>query len=121
MKTYEYEYALPVGDPDMGAEADVVFVYTWTPGRSERIRYDEHDRPAEGDEIDLIRVDVVGERRPYRKHDTPEAIEQAGHDAFHENDDNLYGLLIENARDYDEYRRDEAAEAKREMRKDDKP
>lgn len=123
---YKYEYPLPVGHPDEGGEADVVFVYTVTWGHPAVMYLSNGDPgyPAEPDEIELVRVDVVGESRPYRKNDTPDAIEQAAHDAFYEDDDDLYVQLIENARDADEYERDaaaeHAAEARREIRREER-
>lgn len=127
-KIYEYEYPLPMGDPDLGAEADVVFVYTVNWGSPAVIyqRNGDPGWPADPDEIELVRVDVKGVQRQsngkYRIWTSEYLTEEAAIDFFeNDEDEDLYNLLIENARETDAADRDEAmerrGEERREMRK----
>ena len=119
MNTYELEYDLPMGPPDLGADTPVVFVYTWTQGRPAKLNALLEDcYPAEADEIELIRVDVCGEKRPYWAYTTPWATEHAAQDAFNNGDEDLYAALIENARESEQSARNDAAEHAAEVRRE---
>lgn len=111
--TYEHKMTLP-----NGSEVGVVFHYTWTPGRPARINYDCMDHPSEADEIELIRVDVVGEDRPYRPNDYAEWIEAAAHEYFDNDVDDIVAALIESARSENEARAEDYGEAKAEWRRE---
>lgn len=96
---YSYEYPADDGGPDETIETDVVFVYTWKPGSPARIHYDEFDHPAEPDEVELIRVDIVGEERPFEGNPAALRIEGEAEEMFATNYNDLYATLIENARE----------------------
>lgn len=51
--TYEREDSLG----NVIASVEVRFTYTWRPGVPARIHYNEHDHPAEGDEIEIVKIE----------------------------------------------------------------
>ena len=58
--TYETTYEDESPDGTVLVSAEVRFTYTVTWGCSARIRYDEHDHPAEGDELEIVSTEVEG-------------------------------------------------------------
>ncbi len=66
--TYDTTYETEDSEGNVTGSLEVRFKYAFTPRVPARIRYDEHDHPAEGSEIDVhnIHVEVTtiaGERR----------------------------------------------------------
>jgi hypothetical protein len=119
MSEYTLEYDLPMGPPDLGADTPVTFVYTWTPGRPAQLNALPEDcSPAEGDEIELVRVDVPGEKRPYRDFTGAWSTEAEAYNVFNNGDDDLHDALIANARECEEGARDDAAEHAAEVRRE---
>ena len=76
---YTLNYTIDIGPPDRGSEADVVYQYKYN-----------------GDRIDLIKVDVAGKTRPYRKWTGAWSVEQDAEALFYNGDNNLHDALIEN-------------------------
>lgn len=120
---YTYDATIPHGPADLGAEADVRIVYTYTPGCPARIHYDEWGHPAEGPEIDIISVQeevttIAGKKRWFEVANPLDELvrdrvdEQAG----------LWSELVANAAESDiadrndEDAMERAAETRREIR-----
>ena len=56
--TYETTYEREDSHENVIAAWEVKIKYTWTPGIPARIRYDENDHPAEGDEIEINDIQI---------------------------------------------------------------
>ena len=58
--TYEATYEDCSPDGTVLVSAEVRFTYTVIWGCPARIHYDEHDHPAEGDELEIVNTEVEG-------------------------------------------------------------
>ena len=78
---YTLNYTIDIGPPDLGADADVIYQYRYNGGRME-----------------LVKVDVAGETRPYHKWTGPWSVEQDAENLFYNGDDDLHDALWENTK-----------------------
>ncbi len=67
--TYEstYEDESPDGQARCSVEVRLTYTVVW--GCPARIRYDENDYPAEGDELDIVKIEI--EQLPEGRRDVP--------------------------------------------------
>ena len=123
MSEHSFEYDLPHGPPDLGADAPVMFHYNFIPGLPAKLDGAPEDcYPAIADHLELIGVDVVGEKRPYVPLTGAWSLHMDAQMAFYDGDETLWAALIEHAKSElearDEAREEDYGEWRREQRRE---
>ena len=99
--TYEatYEDESPDGQVRVSTEVRITYTVVW--GCPARIRYDENDHPAEGDELEIVKIEIEGfdlKDKSYWR--SPSKDEYAILEAWTDNDRLREDMLFE-AREHD--------------------
>ena len=119
--TYEATYEDCSPDGTVRVSAEVRFTYTVTWGCDARIRYDEHDYPAEGDELEVVNTEIeeTGGIFP-RVSTTWRKTNSREHEILCSWVDNsvLHELMLEDAREQDASAEEDALEHAAETRAD---